>query len=39
VREGAQPVAGRGSDRLELGDILPDLNLTVQRLFEALRHG
>ena len=33
----SKPVAHRGSDRIDLDDILPGLELTAQQVFETLK--
>jgi Uma2 family endonuclease len=36
-RSDQQPIARRGSNRIDLGEILPDFELTVDELFMSLR--
>jgi Uma2 family endonuclease len=38
-RPGDKIAEWRGTDRIELGEVLPELDLTVDRLFAALRPG
>lgn len=36
-RRGEQPIAWHGQDRIDVSEVLPDLQLTVEQLFASLR--